>query len=259
MSKSHINKNSGSAQKKSWKKTPKDIIMSNPNNLRVLYEDNHIIAINKRPSDVIQSDSSGDIILPDVTAKYIAKKYNKPGKAYIAVIHRIDRPVSGVILFSRTSKAASRLTQMFKAREIKKTYWAITENPPPHTEGSVTNYLKKNQDRNKSYVYHSPASGAKESELSYKHIGAGDRYHFIEVYPKTGRHHQIRTTLSDIGAPIKGDVKYMAKRTNKDASVSLHARKIEFIHPVKKEPLTIIAPPPSEPIWDDFLSQTQGS
>lgn len=240
-------------QREGWDSKSKNIVLTNAKNLRVLYEDNHIIAINKRPSDIIQSDRTEDTVLSKFVAEYISKKYNKPGEAFISIVHRIDRPVSGVILFARTSKAAKRLAQMFKSREIQKTYWAIVENAPPNREGTVINYLKKNSSRNKSYVYHKETDGAKKSELSYKHVGSSDKYFFMEIDPKTGRHHQIRTTLSDIGSPIKGDIKYMAKRTNKDASVSLHARRIEFIHPVKKEPISIEAPPPTDVLWDEFL------
>ncbi len=238
---------------KNWKKRPESIEMTTIENLRVLYEDNHLIAVNKRPSDIIQSDKTADKILSEVTAEYLAKKYNKPGKAFIAIIHRIDRPVSGVILYAKTTKAAQRMVKLFKDREMKKTYWAIVENAPPEQSATVVNYLKKNQDRNKSYVHQTEVKGSKRSELSYRHLGSGDRYHFMEVTPETGRHHQIRTTLSNIGCPIKGDVKYMAKRTNKDASVCLHARSLEFIHPVKKEPISIIAPPPDDALWNAFL------
>ena len=238
--------------KEGWLVKPSKIEMTTIDTVRVVYEDNHIIALNKRPSDIIQSDKTEDVCLSDILSKYLAKKYNKPGDAYVATIHRIDRPVSGLILYAKTSKAAKRLSTMFKDREIQKTYWAIVENSTPKMEDTVTNFLKKNSERNKSYVYHKPGNNAKQSELSYRYIGAGNKYHFVEVYPKTGRHHQIRTTLSDIGCPIKGDVKYMAKRTNKDASVCLHARKLEFIHPVKKEPITIIAPPPQNSLWEAF-------
>jgi len=244
---------SSSNQKKKWVDKSNHSVKTNLENLRVLYEDNHIIAINKRPGDILQSDKTKDPVLSSFAAKYIAKKYNKPGEAFISILHRIDRPVSGVVIFGRTSKATSRLSQMFKNREIQKSYWAIVENPPNKTSGTVINFLKKNSDRNKSYVSHHETKGSKESQLSYKHIGSGDKYHFLEVEPKTGRHHQIRATLADIGCSIKGDIKYMAKRSNKDASVCLHARKIEFIHPVKKELISITAPPPAEPIWDEFL------
>ncbi len=244
--------NSYSSLKKEFK--PKAAVQrTNASNLEVLYEDNHLIAVNKRSGDLIQGDKTEDKILSEFVAEYISKKYNKPGKAFISIIHRIDRPVTGVVVFARTSKATTRMFKLFKEREVQKTYWAIVENSPRKQEETVINYLKKNPSRNKSYVHHSEAEGTKKSELTYKHVGKGDNYHYLEVSPKTGRHHQIRATLSDIGCPIKGDIKYMAKRTNKDGSVCLHARKIEFIHPVKKKPISIIAPPPKEAIWDEFL------
>lgn len=253
MKKNPTNHPSSGNQKKNWVDKSKHIVKTNLDNLRVLYEDNHIIAINKRPGDILQADKTKDPVLSSFAAQYIANKHNKPGEAFISIVHRIDRPVSGVVIFGRTSKATTRLSQMFKNREIQKTYWAIVENPPIETSGTVVNFLKKNADRNKSYVYHHETKDSKESQLSYRHVGSGDKYHYLEVEPKTGRHHQIRATLADIGCSIKGDVKYMAKRTNKDASVCLHARKIQFMHPVKKELITITAPPPSEPIWDEFL------
>ncbi|MDG1260584.1 MAG: RluA family pseudouridine synthase [Flavobacteriales bacterium] len=243
----------------SWTKKPKmPIVMSNPENLQVLYEDNHIIAVNKRSSDIVQSDSSGDITLCDVVKEYVRVKYNKPGAAFIGTIHRLDRPVSGVILYARTTKALNRLGNMFKYREIQKTYWACVKTPPPQMEDHIINYLKKNEKQNKSYAFDKPAQDRKESELRYKMVGKGDHYSFVEVYPKSGRHHQIRATLSSIGSPIKGDIKYGAKRTNENASIHLHARQIEFVHPVQKVPLCIVAPPPEDPLWDEFLRLDSG-
>jgi 23S rRNA pseudouridine1911/1915/1917 synthase len=237
-----------------WQRQPKSpIIMSDETNLRVLYEDNHIVAVNKRNSDIIQSDISGDRTLCDVVRTYVKVKYNKPGKAFIGTVHRLDRPVSGVILYSRTTKALNRLLNMFKYREVQKTYWAVVKTPPPKKEDVIVNYLIKNERQNKSFAFDSPAEGRKESELAYKIIGQSQHYTFVEVYPRTGRHHQIRATLSSIGSPIKGDVKYGARRTNDNASIHLHARKIEFIHPVRKEPMCIIAPTPEDPLWDDFV------
>lgn len=238
----------------SFSKTPREpIIMSDEHNLQVLYEDNHIIAINKRNSDIVQGDISGDTSLCDVVKEYVRIKYNKPGKAFIGTIHRLDRPVSGVILYARTTKGLNRMLNMFKYREIQKTYWACVRPGPPQTEDHIINYLSKNAKQNKSYAFDTPADDRKESELRYKVIGKTDHYHLLEVYPKTGRHHQIRATLSSLNCPIKGDIKYGAKRTNDNASIHLHARKIEFIHPVKKEPICIVAPPPDDPVWDEFL------
>lgn len=227
--------------------------MSDENNIRILYEDNHIVVVNKRNSDIIQSDISGDRTLCDVVKQYVKVKYNKPGKAFIGTVHRLDRPVSGVILYARTTKALNRLLNMFKYREVQKTYWAVVKNPPPRKEDVIVNYLIKNERQNKSFAYDSPADGRKESELAYKVIGQSQHYTFVEVYPRTGRHHQIRATLASLGSPIKGDVKYGAKRTNDNASIHLHARQIEFIHPVRKEPVKFIAPPPEDPLWDDFV------
>ena len=243
-----------SKDKKYWTKKPKSpIVMSDAHNLRVLYEDNHIIAVNKRNSDIIQSDSSGDTTLCEVVRGYVKHKYNKPGKAFIGTIHRLDRPVSGVILYSRTTKGLNRMLNMFKYREVQKTYWAIVKNRPPQMEGHIVNHLVKNERQNKSFAFDTPAEGRKESELRYRVIGASNHYYLLEVYPKTGRHHQIRATLSSLGCPIKGDIKYGAKRTNDNASIHLHARRIEFVHPVKREPICIVAPPPEDALWDEFV------
>lgn len=241
-------------EKKGWATAPKEpIVMSTVENLRILYEDNHIIAINKRNSDIIQSDISGDTVLCDVVKDYVKWKYNKPGLAFIGTVHRLDRPVSGVVLYARTTKGLNRLSNQFKYREVQKTYWAVVKGMPPAMEGTVINYLWKDERQNKTFAYDTPADNRKESELSYKVIGVGENYTFIEVYPKTGRHHQIRATLASLGCPIKGDIKYGSRRTNDNASIHLHARKIEFNHPVKKTPVTIIAPPPEDVLWDEFL------
>jgi 23S rRNA pseudouridine1911/1915/1917 synthase len=240
----------------SFQKQPSEpIIMSDVHSLRVLFEDNHIIAVNKRNSDIIQSDISGDQTLCHVVREYIRTHYNKPGKAFTGTVHRLDRPVSGVILYARTTKSLNRLLNMFKNREIQKTYWAVVQGCPPQNNGLVINYLLKNEKLNKSFTYDQPGEGRKESELSYSVIGKGNHYTFLEVYPKTGRHHQIRATLASLGCPIKGDIKYGAKRTNDNASIHLHARKIDFVHPVRKEPISIVAPPPDDNLWNEFLKQ----
>jgi len=239
---------------KEWKTVPKEpIVMSSVENLRVLFEDNHIIAVNKRNSDIIQSDISGDRTLCDVVKHYVKWKFNKPGLAFIGTVHRLDRPVSGVVLYARTTKALNRLNNMFKFREVQKTYWAVVKVAPAETEGTIINYLWKDEKLNKTFVYDVAGNDRKEAELSYKVIGRGDNYIFMEVYPKTGRHHQIRATLASLGSPIKGDIKYGSKRTNDNASIHLHARKIEFMHPVKKTPVIIVAPPPEDSLWDEFL------
>ncbi|MDZ4823721.1 MAG: RluA family pseudouridine synthase [Flavobacteriales bacterium] len=237
-----------------WAKAPREpIVMSTVESLRVLYEDNHIIAVNKRNSDIIQNDKSGDTTLCDVVKEYVRWKFNKPGLAFIGTVHRLDRPVSGVVLYARTTKGLNRLGNMFKYREVQKTYWAVVKGDPPQTEGHVINYLWKDEKQNKTFAFDEPAEKRKESELFYKVIGKGDHYTFVEVYPKTGRHHQIRATLASLGCPIKGDIKYGSRRTNENASIHLHARKIEFVHPVKKTPLCIVAPPPEDPLWDELL------
>lgn len=220
--------------------------------LEVLFEDNHLIAVNKRAGDITQGDKTGDEPLGDKVKRYLKEKYNKPGNVYCGVIHRLDRPTSGLVLMARTSKALPRMNEQFKTREVQKTYWAIVENAPTQKEGTLINYLKKNEKQNKSYVTNESTEGAKRSELDYKLIKSSDRYHLIEVALKSGRHHQIRVQLSKIGCIIKGDLKYGAKRSNKDASISLHARKLTFTHPTSKEKHTIIAPVPKDPLWAFF-------
>ena len=222
--------------------------------LEVLYEDNHIIAVNKKPSDIVQGDKTGDRPLVEFVKDYIKKKYNKPGDVFLGVVHRLDRPVSGVILFARTSKALSRLNELFRSKQVQKTYWAVVKNKPNPTKDILVHYLKKNQQKNKSTAFNREEDGTLKSELSYQLIKSLDNYHLLEVLPKTGRHHQIRVQLSKIGSPIKGDIKYGSDRTNKDASIHLHARKIEFIHPVKKELVSISATPPKkDSIWKACL------
>ncbi|MBN8695688.1 MAG: RluA family pseudouridine synthase [Bacteroidetes bacterium] len=223
--------------------------------LEVLYEDNHIIAINKRPSDIVQGDKTGDTPLNEFVKQYIKEKYNKPGDVFIGTVHRIDRPVSGIVLFAKTSKALARLNQMFQTKEIQKTYWAVVKNKPKNIKGKLVHFLKKNEAKNMSKAFEKEQTGALRSELDYEMILSLDNYHLLEITPHTGRHHQIRVQLSTMGCPIKGDIKYGFDRTNKDASIHLHARKIEFIHPVKKEPVTIIAPPPNEVIWNEIIKR----
>ena len=222
--------------------------------LEVLYEDNHIIAVNKKPSDIVQGDKTGDRPLGEFVKDYIKKKYNKPGDVFLGVVHRLDRPVSGVILFARTSKALSRLNELFRCEQVQKTYWAVVKNKPNPTKDILVHYLKKNQQKNKSTAFNRKEDGSLKSELTYQLIKSLDNYHLLEVLPKTGRHHQIRVQLSKIGSFIKGDIKYGANRTNKDSSIHLHARKIEFIHPVKKKSISIIASPPKkDSIWKACL------
>jgi 23S rRNA pseudouridine1911/1915/1917 synthase len=226
--------------------------------LDVLYEDNHIIAINKKPSDIVQGDKTGDTPLSEFVKQYLKEKYNKPGEVFAGVVHRIDRPVSGVVLFAKTSKALTRLNQMFQTKEIKKTYWAIVKNKPAKDSGKLIHYLKKNEAKNTSKAFNNESSGGSKSELDYTIIAKSDNYYLLEINPHTGRHHQIRVQLSAMACPIKGDIKYGFNRTNKDASIHLHARKIEFIHPVKKEKIVIIANPPDEVLWNEFVKLVDG-
>ena len=215
--------------------------------MTVLYEDNHIIAVNKTCNEIVQGDKTGDTPLSEIVKAYIKAKYNKPGEVFLGVTHRIDRPTSGVVLFARTSKALARLNEMFKSHEqIQKTYWAIVQGEPKQPEARLENWLVKNEAQNKSYITKPGAKEAKQAVLSYKTLAKGDHYTLLEVNLETGRHHQIRCQLAAIGCPIKGDLKYGAKRSNPDGGICLHARQIAFIHPVKKEPMTIEAPVPKE-------------
>lgn len=228
---------------------------SNTKNLRVIYEDNHLIAVNKYPGDIVQGDKTNDAPLVEIVRTWIKEKYNKPGNVFCGLIHRIDRPVSGVVLFAKTSKALSRMDQMFASREVQKTYWCIVESKPTKIEATLIDWLMRNRQNNKSYVTQKKEKPAKKSELIYRLVGQGERYYYLEVLPKTGRHHQIRVQLSNNGTVIKGDLKYGAKRSNKDASICLHARQVEFIHPVSKESIQIVAPPPEDALWNDFLEK----
>ncbi len=228
------------------------------NEIEVLYEDNHIIAVNKKSSDIVQGDKTGDTPLSDFVKKYLKEKYNKPGEVFVGTVHRIDRPVSGIILFAKTSKALSRLNAMFQTKDIQKTYWAVVKNKPAATSGKLVHYLKKNEAKNMSKAFVKETLGALRSELEYELICNSDNYFLLEIKPLTGRHHQIRVQLSAMGCPIKGDLKYGFDRSNKDASIHLHAREIEFIHPVKQEKIVIVAPTPKERLWLEFEKQIAG-
>ena len=216
--------------------------------LEVLYEDNHLIAINKKSGDIVQGDKTGDAPLSDFVKAYIKKKYNKAGEVFLGTIHRLDRPTSGIVLYARTSKALTRMNEQFREKQVQKTYWAVVDNAPPNNSGTLDNYLQKNQKQNKSYVTKNKVG--KHVVLDYKLLKKLDNFYHLEIKPKTGRHHQIRTQLAHIGCIIKGDLKYGAKRSNKDASIHLLAQKLEFIHPVKKEPVTIVASAPKDSVWD---------
>lgn len=230
---------------------------SNTKNLRVIYEDNHLIAVNKYPGDIVQGDKTNDVPLVEIVRSWIKEKYNKPGNVFCGLIHRIDRPVSGVVLFAKTSKALSRMDKLFASRNVQKTYWSIVESKPTKNEATLINWLMRNRQNNKSYVTQKKDKPAKKSELTFRLVGQGERYYYLEVLPKTGRHHQIRVQLSNNGTIIKGDLKYGAKRSNKDASICLHARQVEFIHPVSNESIKIIAEPPEDALWKDFLEQAK--
>lgn len=218
----------------------------------VLYEDNHIIIINKKVGDIVQGDKTGDIPLKDDVAEYLKIKYNKPGKVFVGVTHRLDRPVSGAIIFARTSKALARLNHMLQKREIEKTYWAIVKEKPPSTHDRLIHYLKKNERNNKALVFNKEIKDSKKAILSYKVIHKSDKYHLLEINLETGRHHQIRAQLAAIGCPIRGDLKYGFTRSNPDGGINLHARSVKFIHPVKNEPVFIEAPLPDDTLWKIF-------
>jgi 23S rRNA pseudouridine1911/1915/1917 synthase len=218
--------------------------------LDILFEDNHLIIVNKRSGEIVQGDKTGDEPMSEKVKRYIKQKYNKPGDVFIGTPHRIDRPTSGIVIFAKTSKALMRLNKMFQDKEIQKTYWAIVKNLPKNKEGKLIHYLKKNEAKNKSFAQETMFQGAKVAELTYKIIFDFDNYFLLEILPKTGRHHQIRVQLSEMGCPIKGDLKYGFNRSNKDASISLHARKISFLHPVRKEQMEVVASVPSDdPLW----------
>ena len=230
--------------------------------MQVLYEDNHIIAVSKTCHEIVQGDKTGDTPLSDIVKAYIKEKYQKPGEVFLGVTHRLDRPTTGVVLFARTSKALTRLNKMFQSHEqICKTYWAIVEKNDKllsDEEIRLEHYLWRNEKQNKSFVVKSGTKDAKRAVLSYKAIARGDRYTLLEINLETGRHHQIRCQLAAIGCPIKGDLKYGAKRSNPDGGISLHARKIEFVHPVSKQQLSIIAPVPDDALWHDLEQQSMG-
>ncbi len=219
---------------------------------RILYEDNHILAINKLVGEIVQGDKTGDEPLSETLKQFIKERDAKPGNVFMGVTHRLDRPVSGVTLFAKTSKALSRLNEMFRLGDVKKTYWAIVKNRPPKDKDTLTHYLTRNEKQNKSTAYGKPVPNAKEAKLIYRLIASSDTYHLLEIQLLTGRHHQIRSQLSAIGCPIKGDLKYGFPRSNPDGGISLHARSAELIHPVKKERLMIVAPVPEEKLWEWF-------
>ncbi|MEB3800258.1 RNA pseudouridine synthase [Flavobacterium columnare] len=224
-------------------------IISNKNNLVVLYEDNHLIVVNKRVGDIVQGDKTGDKPLSDVIKEYLKEKYNKPGEVFLGVVHRLDRPTTGIVLFAKTSKALSRLNDLFKNRETQKTYWAVVKKKPPQKEATLVHYLKRNPKKNTSKAHLKEVPDSKKAILDYKIIKELNNYFVLEINLHTGRHHQIRSQLSAIGCPIKGDLKYGFERSNIDGGIHLHARNLQLVHPVSKEIINITASVPEDIIW----------
>ena len=220
--------------------------------MTVVYEDNHIVVVNKTSSEIVQGDKTGDTPLSEMVKQYLKEKYNKPGNVFIGVTHRLDRPVSGLVVFAKTSKALPRLNEMFRNGEVKKTYWAIVKECPKETEGELVHYLVRNEKQNKSYAYDKEVKNSKKAVLHYKLIGHSQNYYLLEVDLKTGRHHQIRCQLAKMGCPIKGDLKYGSPRSNPDGSICLHVRTVQFVHPVSKEMIRLTAPVPEGNLWNGF-------
>ena len=224
-------------------------IVSNKSNLQVLHEDNHLIVVNKRVGDIVQGDKTGDKPLSEVVKEYIKEKYNKPGEVFLGVVHRLDRPTTGIVAFARTSKALSRMNELFSNRETQKTYWAVVKNCPPKEKDTLVHFLKRNTKNNTSKAHLKEVPESKEAKLSYKTIKKLDNYYALEIDLHTGRHHQIRAQLTAVGCPIKGDLKYGFDRSNPNGGIHLHARKLVLTHPVTKDPLEIIAPVPEDVLW----------
>ena len=220
--------------------------------MTVLYEDNHLIVVNKSVSEIVQGDKTGDTPLCDTLKQWLKEKYAKPGNVFVGVTHRLDRPVSGAVVFAKTSKALARLNEMFRKGEVRKSYWAIVQQAPEREADELTHYLVRNEKLNKSVAYDAPRPDAKQAVLAYRTVARGDKYTLLEVELKTGRHHQIRCQLAKIGSPIKGDLKYGARRSNPDGGISLHARRVTFVHPVSKQLIDIVAPVPDDPLWRYF-------
>ena len=220
--------------------------------MTVVYEDNHIIVVNRTASEIVQADKTGDTPLSETVKQYLKEKYQKPGNVFLGVTHRLDRPVSGLVIFAKTSKALTRLNEMFRAGEVKKTYWAVVKNAPKESEGELVHFLVRNEKQNKSYAYDKEVPNSKKAVLDYRLIGRSENYYLLEVDLKTGRHHQIRCQLAKMGCPIKGDLKYGSPRSNPDGSICLHARRVRFVHPVSKELIELKAPLPEGNLWKGF-------
>lgn len=223
---------------------------SNKSNLQILHEDNHIIVVNKRVGDIVQGDKTGDKPLSEIVKEYIKEKYVKPGDVFLGVVHRLDRPTTGIVIFARTSKALERLNKMFSERETQKTYWAVVKNKPPKNQDTLIHFLKRNPQNNTSKAFNKEVPESKKASLEYKIIKELNNYFALEINLHTGRHHQIRAQLTAIGCPIKGDLKYGFDRSNSDGGIHLHARKLSFVHPVSKENIHIVAPVPNDPVWN---------
>jgi 23S rRNA pseudouridine1911/1915/1917 synthase len=223
--------------------------------MTVVYEDNHLIIVHKSASEIVQGDKTGDTPLAETVKAYLKEKYQKPGNVFIGVTHRLDRPVSGLVVFAKTSKALTRLNEMFRTSEVKKTYWAIVKQCPPQMEGELVHYLVRNEKQNKSYAYDREVPNSKKAILHYRVIGHSENYFLLEVDLKTGRHHQIRCQLAKMGCPIKGDLKYGAPRSNPDGSICLHSRRVQFTHPVSKEHIDVTAPVPEGNLWNGFVME----
>ena len=227
-------------------------LLTTKDNLQILHEDNHLIVVNKRVGDIAQGDTSGDKPLPDIVKEYLKEKYNKPGDVFLGVVHRLDRPTTGIVVFAKTSKALTRMNELFSSRETHKTYWAVVKNMPPKKEDTLVHFIKRNQQNNTSKAHLKEVPESKKASLSYKIIAELDNYFVLEIELHTGRHHQIRAQLQTIGCPIKGDLKYGFDRSNPDGGIHLHARKLCFIHPVSKEKIELIAPTPNDIIWNSI-------
>lgn len=225
--------------------------------MKVVYEDNHLIIVYKESGEIVQGDKTGDIPLSDTVKGYIKEKYQKPGEVFLGVVHRLDRPVSGLVIFARTSKALSRLNDMFRRGDVHKTYWAITKNAPLRPMGTLTNWLVRNEKQNKSYVYDKEVPQSKQAVLNYRLVGQAEHYYLLEIQLLTGRHHQIRSQLAHMGCPIKGDLKYGAKRSNPDGSISLLSCKVEFVHPVSKKVIAIDSPLPEDTLWQEITQNVK--
>ena len=223
--------------------------------MKVLYEDNHIIVVNKESGEIVQGDKTGDTPLSDIVKDYIKVKYQKPGNVFLGVVHRLDRPVSGAVVFARTSKALSRLNEMFRRGEVHKTYWAIVKNKPKADAATLVSWIVRNEKQNKSYAYDHEVKDSKKAVLDYRLIASGDTYHILEIRLHTGRHHQIRCQLAAMGCPIKGDLKYGSQRSNADGSISLLSRHVEFVHPVSKQAIRLDAPLPLDVLWQKILNK----